>query len=141
MLFLNKNLCCGCSSELPWRGNSNKHLQHRFYEDLTKIIFQLSSNIIKYAPYLFFCNIIGSFVLKSVLSLSSDRVSVFCWQVSCYPPIQSSYNLLSTVLCYLPIQSSYNLLSKVLCYLPIQSSYNLLSTEMVRIILACIKLA
>ena len=26
-----------------------------FYEDLTKIIFQLSSNIIKYAPYLFFC--------------------------------------------------------------------------------------
>ena len=26
-----------------------------FYEDLTKIIFQLSSNFIKYAPYLFFC--------------------------------------------------------------------------------------
>ena len=26
-----------------------------FYEDSTKIIFQLSSNIIKYAPYLFFC--------------------------------------------------------------------------------------
>ena len=26
----------------------------RFYEDLTKIIFELSSNIIKYAPY-FFC--------------------------------------------------------------------------------------
>ena len=25
-----------------------------FYEDLTKIIFQLSSNFIKYAPYLFF---------------------------------------------------------------------------------------
>ena len=25
-----------------------------FYEDLTKIIFQLSSNIIKYTPYLFF---------------------------------------------------------------------------------------
>ena len=25
-----------------------------FYEDLTKIIFKLSSNIIKYAPY-FFC--------------------------------------------------------------------------------------
>ena len=25
-----------------------------FYEDLTKIIFQLSSNIIKYAPHLFF---------------------------------------------------------------------------------------
>ena len=25
-----------------------------FYEDLTKIIFELSSNIIKYAPYFFF---------------------------------------------------------------------------------------
>ena len=30
-----------------------------FYEDLTKIIFQLhvSSNFIKYTPYLFFCEI------------------------------------------------------------------------------------
>ena len=26
-----------------------------FYEDLTKIVFELSSNIIKYAPYFFFC--------------------------------------------------------------------------------------
>ena len=26
-----------------------------FYEDLTKIIFELSSNIIKYAPYFFSC--------------------------------------------------------------------------------------
>ena len=28
-----------------------------FYEDLTKIIFELSSNIIKYAPYFFYCKI------------------------------------------------------------------------------------
>ena len=28
-----------------------------FYEDLTKIIFELSSNIIKYAPYFFCCNV------------------------------------------------------------------------------------
>ena len=28
-----------------------------FYEDLKKIIFQLSSNIIKYALYLFFCSL------------------------------------------------------------------------------------
>ena len=28
-----------------------------FYEDLTKIIFELSSNIIKYAPYFFCCKI------------------------------------------------------------------------------------
>ena len=27
-----------------------------FYEDLTKIIFELSSNIIKYAPYFFCCS-------------------------------------------------------------------------------------
>ena len=27
-----------------------------FYEDLTKFIFELSSNIIKYAPYFFCCN-------------------------------------------------------------------------------------
>ena len=27
-----------------------------FYEDLTKIIFELSSNIIKYAPYFFCCD-------------------------------------------------------------------------------------
>ena len=26
-----------------------------FYEDLTKIIFELSSNFIKFAPYFFFC--------------------------------------------------------------------------------------
>ena len=26
-----------------------------FYEDLTKIIFELSSNIIKFAPYFFCC--------------------------------------------------------------------------------------
>ena len=28
-----------------------------FYDDLTKIIFELSSNIIKYAPYFFCCNL------------------------------------------------------------------------------------
>ena len=31
-----------------------------FYEDLTKIIFELSSNIIKYAPYFFCCLDINS---------------------------------------------------------------------------------
>ena len=55
-----KNLCCGCSLESPHRGLSNEHPQHRFlcreailmsthnigfYEDLTKIIFELSSNM------------------------------------------------------------------------------------------------
>ena len=43
-----------------------------FYEDLTKIIFQLSSSIIKYAPYLFFCSQLTSSVLViSTLLLSA----------------------------------------------------------------------
>ena len=43
-----------------------------FYEDLTKIIFELSSNIIKYAPY-FFCCVMVSFInchpLKCAVSI------------------------------------------------------------------------
>ena len=39
-----------------------------FYEDLTKIIFELSSNIIKYAPYFFCCR---SKTLKLCLPVSS----------------------------------------------------------------------
>ena len=41
---LHKNLCCGC-----W-----EHPNIGFYEEISKIITKLSSNIIKYAPY-FFC--------------------------------------------------------------------------------------
>ena len=44
-LFLHKNLCCGCSLKSHDRGNSNEHSQQVFYEELTKIIFQLSSNM------------------------------------------------------------------------------------------------
>ena len=43
-VFLHKNLCCGFSLELPRRGDSNEHYNIGFYEDLTKIIFELSSN-------------------------------------------------------------------------------------------------
>ena len=32
-----------------------------FYEDLTKIIFEFSSNIIKYAPYFFYCEVMLNF--------------------------------------------------------------------------------
>ena len=35
---LHKNLCCGCSLESPRRGDSNEHTQHRFYEEISKII-------------------------------------------------------------------------------------------------------
>ena len=38
-----------------------------FYEDLTKFIFELSSNIIKYAPF-FFC-------WKTLIRLNLNRVS------------------------------------------------------------------
>ena len=50
---LHKNLCCGCSLELPRQGDSNKNPQHRFLWR-NKQNYHLSSNIIKYAPY-FFC--------------------------------------------------------------------------------------
>ena len=41
-----------------------------FYEDLTKINFELSSNSIKYTPYFFYCNItvILTVQLKGVYS-------------------------------------------------------------------------
>ena len=52
--FPHKNLCCGCSLESPGRGDYNEHPQDRFLWRTDKI-FQFSSNIIKHAPYLFFC--------------------------------------------------------------------------------------
>ena len=35
---IHKNLCCGCSLESPRRDDSNEHPQHRFYEEISKII-------------------------------------------------------------------------------------------------------
>ena len=62
MIFLiHKNPCCGCSLESPRRGDSNEHPQDRdlailisthnigFYEDLTKIIFYLSSDLMTFS--------------------------------------------------------------------------------------------
>ena len=49
-----------------------------FYEDFTKIIFELSSNIIKYAPY-FFCWIgqeILSMAIPSLLLIPNVRRAV-----------------------------------------------------------------
>ena len=45
-----------------------------FYEDLTKIIFELSSNIIKYVPY-FFCWIVHS--LHEILLIFYESISVY----------------------------------------------------------------
>ena len=48
-----------------------------FYEDLTKIIFELSSNIIKYAPYFFCCH---TYVLTKHLVISTDS---FAYSINC----------------------------------------------------------
>ena len=49
-----------------------------FYEDLTKIIFELSSNIIKYAPYFFCC------FLECMIPLVSIYMYMnFCHLASC----------------------------------------------------------
>ena len=39
-----------------------------FYEDLKKIIFELSSNIIKYAPYFFCCIYMYQFLVFAYIS-------------------------------------------------------------------------
>ena len=54
--FFIKTYVVGCLLESPSLAEASLMSTHNigFYEDLTKIIFELSSNIIKYAPY-FFC--------------------------------------------------------------------------------------
>ena len=56
-----------------------------FYEDLTKIIFELSSNIIKYAPYFFCCTV--KFVCIEVATYYSmcnvDTVFGLCYPLMC----------------------------------------------------------
>ena len=46
-----------------------------FYEDLTKIIFELSSNIIKYAPYFLCCT--GSRGYKTLFMLNSAEHEIY----------------------------------------------------------------
>ena len=40
LLFLHKNLCCGCSLESLQRGDSNEHPQHRFEKYYLSIIIK-----------------------------------------------------------------------------------------------------
>ena len=63
-----------------------------FYEDLTKNFFELSSNIIKYAPYFFCCTFQNMYCCKFLL-LSNKRL---CYILKCIP---SSKNLLLESLC------------------------------------------
>ena len=53
--FFRKTYVVGAYLETPRRGDSNKHPNIRFYEEMAKIIFQLSPDIIKYTLYLFHC--------------------------------------------------------------------------------------
>ena len=39
-----------------------------FYVDLTKIIFELSSNVIKYTPYFFCCGHVGNLKENKIIS-------------------------------------------------------------------------
>ena len=47
-----------------------------FYEDLTKIIFELSSNIIKYAPYFFCCYLCNKTDIMGTPKLGLPIISV-----------------------------------------------------------------
>ena len=47
-----QNICI--YEEMPPKDDSNEHHKIGFNEEMTKIIFQLSPNIIKYTLYLFF---------------------------------------------------------------------------------------
>ena len=50
-----------------------------FYEDLTEIILKLSSNIIKYAPYFFFCEFASTVDLDGMVSTVSSVLSSNLW--------------------------------------------------------------
>ena len=71
-----------------------------FYEDLTKIIFELSSNIIKYAPY-FFCWVF--MVFKKIRSFSSSsrwvkRFSDKSWIFVCEEETRVNLTRIETML-------------------------------------------
>ena len=72
LLIFHKNLCCGVLIRIAGKAILMSTHNIGFYEDLTKIIFQLSSNIIKYALYLFFW---ASFVQRCFRdAYLSDRI-------------------------------------------------------------------
>ena len=61
-----------------------------FYEDLTKIIFQLSSNIIKYAPYFFCCRTHESAAVDQQHEQSSIKSYVVTIYYSCLAEADSN---------------------------------------------------
>ena len=69
-----------------------------FYEDLTKIIFELSSNIIKYAPY-FFC-------WKDVAAQRYDCIYAIC---ICFSEIQCLINVITLYKCMVFMAVGINL--------------------------------
>ena len=69
-LFLNENICCGYSLEVPRRGTSNEYPQHMFSLRNTKDIgiFQM-----KKAPYLLL-SLITSFHLDFCASIKIEQI-------------------------------------------------------------------
>ena len=48
-----------------------------FYEDLTKIIFEFSSNIIKNTPYFFCCTVLICRLIYAIVACINDKKQVF----------------------------------------------------------------
>ena len=57
-----------------------------FYEDLTKIIFELSSNIIIYAPYFFCCKPLRILDICDIYLLNLQPLLIIClWDAKFLP--------------------------------------------------------
>ena len=64
-----------------------------FYEDLTKIIFELSSNIIKYAPYFFCCRYHTFHVMRLKPNLLRHQVAIFIFNKLKSCPLQILFQI------------------------------------------------
>ena len=70
-----------------------------FYEDLTKIIFELSSNIIKYAPYFFCC--FARFSVKIYIADLPDLCNILMRTCNIYF-MENLQNRFSIIIIYTP---------------------------------------
>ena len=73
-----------------------------FYEDLRKIIFQSSSNIIKYAPYLFF------FKSENTVSQLSFQNYISVWDTNMFVCVKYWNDMKVTDICLLEQNTSQN---------------------------------
>ena len=70
-LFLHKNICCGYSLEVPWRGASNENPQHMFSWRNKKNIYRIPSLIYTYAGYHSSCKVRALFWTRYIFLISS----------------------------------------------------------------------